>query len=207
MHNASIPSDQALPTTGKLILSTILAAVVAGVLLVTVVMPAEYGMDPTGIGEATGLKRMGEIKVSLEKEAAAERVLDLANTQAQPEKMEEEAAMSSPELSQSTLSHEMQVTLAPDEGTEIKVTMKKGSKVQYSWQTDGGNASFDLHGDSRKLKINYHSYSKGSKQKIKGIFEAKFDGNHGWFWRNRTSEPMTITLKTDGVYTDIKHFK
>ncbi|EJZ19947.1 hypothetical protein RCCGEPOP_17643 [Rhizobium sp. Pop5] len=24
------------------------------------------------------------------------------------------------------------------------------------------------------------------------------------FWRNRTSAPVTVTLKTDGVYTDIK---
>lgn len=206
MYNTSIPTDQELPSTGKLIKSTVLAVVIAGILLVTIVMPAEYGIDPTGVGEATGLKRMGEIKVSLAKEAATDRARDMAaNTQIEPVKPE--VVVSVPEPKQSTLNHEMQVTLAPDEGTEIKVTMTKGSKVQYSWQTDGENANFDEHGDSKKLKINYHSYSKGSEQKSEGVLEAAFDGDHGWFWRNRTSEPMTITLKTIGEYSDIKHFK
>lgn len=208
MYNANIPSDQAVPSTGKLIKSTILAAVAAGILLVTVVMPAEYGIDPTGIGKATGLKRMGEIKVSLAKEAAADRIKDMAaSPQAEPVETKPEIAVSAPAAAASTLNHEMQVTLAPDEGTEIKVTMTEGSKVQYSWQTNGEKANFDTHGDSKKLKINYHSYNKGSEQKSEGVLEAAFDGDHGWFWRNRSSEPMTIILKTNGEYSDIKHFK
>ena len=76
MYNSNIPSDTEVPSTAKLIKSTILAAVTAGVLLVTVVMPAEYGIDPTGIGNALGLKRMGEIKTSLVEEAAADAALD-----------------------------------------------------------------------------------------------------------------------------------
>ena len=67
MYNTNIPSDRELPSTSKLIKSTMLAAIAAGILLVTVVMPSEYGIDPTGVGEITGLKRMGEIKTSLAK--------------------------------------------------------------------------------------------------------------------------------------------
>ena len=40
MYNSNIPKDTEVPSTAKLIKSTILAAVTAGVLLVTVVMPA-----------------------------------------------------------------------------------------------------------------------------------------------------------------------
>lgn len=209
MYNANIPSDQEVPSTGKLIKSTILAAVVAALLLVTIVMPAEYGIDPSGIGSVTGLKRMGEIKVSLAKEATADRAKEMAvNMQEEPLEAEKEVeTLVSSTPPQFTMKHEMQVTLAPEEGTEIKVTMTKGDKVQYSWQTDGGGANFDMHGDSKKLKINYHSYNKGSEQASEGILEAAFDGDHGWFWRNRTSEPMTITLRTNGEYSDIKHFK
>ena len=106
------------------------------------------------------------------------------------------------------LNHEMKVTLAPDEGTEIKVTMLKGAKVTYTWWTSGGKANFDVHGDSKKLKIGYHSYGKGSKQRVdNGVIVAAFDGNHGWFWRNRTSKTMTVTLQTNGEYTQIKHMK
>jgi len=79
--------------------------------------------------------------------------------------------------------------------------------VDYTWWTDGGRANFDVHGDSKKLNINYHNYSKGSEEKREGVIEAAFDGSHGWFWRNRTSKAMTITLKTSGEYTDIKHLK
>jgi len=36
------------------------------------------------------------------------------------------------------------------------------------------------------------------------ILVAAFDGSHGWFWRNRTGEPVTITLRTTGAYTEVK---
>lgn len=71
MYNSNIPNES-LPSTAKLIKSTILALIGAGGLLVTVVMPSEYGIDPTGIGQVLGLKNMGEIKQSLVLEAEAD---------------------------------------------------------------------------------------------------------------------------------------
>ncbi len=73
VNKTRIPTEQELPSSKRLIKSTILAAVTAGILLVTIVMPAEYGIDPTGIGHLIGLKKMGEIRVSLDKEAAADK--------------------------------------------------------------------------------------------------------------------------------------
>lgn len=205
MHNSNIPSDRELPSTGKLIQSTLIAAAVAVVLLVTVVMPAEYGIDPTGIGKAIGLKRMGEIKASLAKEAEADKLVQTSSAPASV------AAPDIAEVVEEALTpvreDQMQVTLAPDEGTEIKVSMSKGDAVSYKWATTGGKANYDVHGDSRALKINYHSYEKGSEVEKAGTVVAAFDGSHGWFWRNRTSETMTITLQTSGTYTDIKHMK
>lgn len=217
MYNTNIPTERELPSTKKLVKSTILAAIVAGVLLVTVVMPAEYGIDPTGVGEALDLKQMGEIKMSLAQEAEAEKQAAAQATQ--------EAPVSTPAL-QPTLSEapvvepipvpavatgnrhdEMTVTLATNEGAEIKVVMKKGEKVTYSWSTNGGAANFDVHGDSKDLKIDYHGYYKGKAQSKEGVLEAAFDGSHGWFWRNRTASPLTVTLKTSGAYTDIKKFQ
>ena len=181
MYNSNIPSDTEVPSTTKLIKSTILAAVTAGVLLISVVMPAEYGIDPTGIGNAVGLKRMGEIKVSLAEEAKADEAQNqaLAEAPVKVEPAEVVAAEKAPESVAATVetqSHEMSVTLAPDEGTEIKVAMKKGAKVGYVWETNGGKANFDVHGDSKELKINYHNYSKGSEVKSEGTLEAAFDG-------------------------------
>lgn len=213
MHNENIPARAELPSTKMLLRSTILAAFVAGVLLVTAVLPAEYGIDPTGIGRAIGLQQMGEIKISLAKEADASTTVasgeQAAACNAQGTGFAHESGNSSTALARATqpvvelLKHEMEVTLAPNEGTEIKVTMAKGSTVQYSWWTDGGRANFDVHGDSKELNIDYHGYGKGSEQKSEGVLEAAFDGHHGWFWRNRTPETITITLQTSGGYTDI----
>lgn len=215
MYNSNIPNDRELPSTKKLVRSTIIAAVSALVLLVTVVMPAEYGMDPTGVGRVLGLKQMGEIKMSLAAEAEQEAVLQeqMASgtevmlpeiqiaTPAQAAPVEvEPAAAATP-----TKSDEVSVTLAPNEGAEVKVAMLKGQKVNYSWQSSGGKANFDVHADNPD--VDYHNYSKGSEVSKTGEIEAAFDGNHGWFWRNRTGETLTVTLKTEGEYSEIKRVK
>lgn len=74
MYNARRPSPDELPSTGELLRSTALALVAAGAILVTVVLPAEYGIDPTGAGRALGLTEMGEIKMALAAEAEADRI-------------------------------------------------------------------------------------------------------------------------------------
>ena len=203
MYNANAPKNDELPSTAKLVKSTILAAAAAGVLLVTVVMPSEYGIDPTGVGNALGLKRMGEIKVSLAAEAEADKAKDVQEIVAEAAPVVQETT---PQAQVETQSHEMSVTLAPDEGTEIKVAMKKGAKVSYEWWKDGGKANFDVHCDSKALKINYHNYYKGSETRKSGELVADFDGSHGWFWRNRTKAPLTVTIKTDGEYSSIGRF-
>lgn len=192
-----------VPSTAKLVKSTLLAAFVAGMLLLMVVMPSEYGIDPTGFGAKTGLKRMGEIKTSLAAEAAA----DAAQTDVVVDIPAAIPAVATPSNDTTRLTHEMMFTLAPDEGSEVKVTMAKGAKVDYVWQTDGGKVNFDVHGDSKALNINYHPYYKGSSVTNRsGTLEAAFDGGHGWFWRNRTKQDVTITIKTNGAYTAIKRY-
>ena len=70
MYNTDLPTRAELPTSAQLIRSTVIAAVSAVVLLLTVVLPAEYAIDPTGIGRVLGLTEMGEIKARLAQEAA-----------------------------------------------------------------------------------------------------------------------------------------
>ena len=203
MHNSNIPASQELPSSAKLLKSTLIAAITAIVILVTIVMPAEYGVDPTGVGKVLGLKRMGEIKVSLAKEAELDANPNSATLGLSSADVEQAVVV---EKTSALNNHEMTLTLAPDQGREIKVTLSKGATVDYDWETSGGKASFDVHGDSKALNINYHSYYKGSEQTRSGTLIAEFDGHHGWYWRNRSSEPMTITLKTNGDYTDIKRY-
>lgn len=96
------------------------------------------------------------------------------------------------------------ITLKPSEGVEYKLTMKAGAKVNFSWATDGGVVNYDMHGTPAgggKEK----SYKQGrGAASDDGVLTAEGDGAHGWFWRNRGAKDVTITLKTNGAYAEIK---
>jgi len=55
MYNTDMPTRAELPSTAKLLRSTAIAVITAGALLVTIVLPSEYGIDPTGVGTALNL--------------------------------------------------------------------------------------------------------------------------------------------------------
>lgn len=209
MNNNNKPSNTDLPSAAKLIKSTVAAIVLASIILVTAVLPAEYGIDPTGMGSVLGLTKMGEIKVSLAQEAAAEMITATAKGMknealkvAKPVAKVSENTVET-QVQKSVKSDSITVSLKPDEGREVKVKMVEGGKVSYQWKTSNGRANFDVHGDSKKLRIDYFNYSKGSTESDTGVLEAKFDGNHGWFWRNRTGVTMTITLEVEGEFTEM----
>jgi hypothetical protein len=223
MQHAPNPAD--LPSSAKLIKSTILAAVVAAVLLVVAILPAEYGIDPTGVGKVLGLTKMGEIKTSLAQESAAPSTGDQAVIQpvqpvqdVEPKQVETitaptlqtdetKGAVVEPKQVETVTAlrkDKLELTLAPNEGKEIKLSLNKGERARYVWFTDGAAANFDGHSDSVKHKIDYKSWQKGRSQREEGELVAEFDGKHGWFWRNRTSKPMKITLQVEGEHSDIE---
>lgn len=204
MHNANKPEASELPSTAKLLKSTGIAGVVASALLVTVVLPAEYGIDPTRVGSLLGLTEMGRIKMQLAAEAEAEEgglaVAASAPAVVTTTAPAPPAGSASAPASQRT--DETVITLAPDQGAEIKLVMQEGARVDFSWTSSGGAVNFDTHAD--RPGTPYHGYGKGSEQRVEGELVAAFTGSHGWFWRNRTGEPVTITLRTTGAYSAIK---
>ncbi len=216
MYNTDLPSRAELPSAGKLIRSTAVAALIAVALLITIVLPAEYGIDPTGLGRVMGLTQMGEIKMALSAEAKAGKSATVPQTP-QPVVTAAPAATSgaanSPKPSEApakettaTQQHTMTVLLKPGQAAEIKLTMSKDARVFYEWTTQGGAVNYDAHGDPpNKPKGFYHGYGKGQNaSRDCGTLQAAFDGAHGWFWRNRTGAEVTVTLKTSGGYTEIK---
>ncbi|MDP3810871.1 MAG: transmembrane anchor protein [Hydrogenophaga sp.] len=214
MYNSDTPPRAELPSSKQLLRSTILAAASALVLLVAVVLPAEYGIDPTGIGRVLRMTDMGDIKQQLAAEAAA----DAAAAPAAPAQVASTAvAMASANAAHPTAPaavaaapkiewrDEMPVTLTPGEGTEIKLKMVQGAKAQYSWIVEGGEVNFDTHGDAPGKSI---SYEKGRGVAAdEGLLEAAFTGNHGWYWRNRGQANVKVILRARGDYTDIKRMK
>jgi hypothetical protein len=97
---------------------------------------------------------------------------------------------------------EVSYTLAPGEGIEVKLAMTEGQTAQFEWTANGAVVNFDTHGDGGGQKISYEQ-GRGVDQQA-GELTAAFTGNHGWFWRNRTDAPVTITLRTKGEYSALK---
>ncbi len=147
MYNSDIPTRAELPTSAQLLRSTAIAIVAAAGILVTIVLPAEYAIDPTGIGRMLKLTEMGEIKTQLAAEAEADRLKDGSTTPAQPA-----PATPSPDqrssllttlaglfvspaqagervvLAQAEKTDETVITLEPTKGAEYKLTMAKARR-------------------------------------------------------------------------------
>ena len=223
MHNNHRPDLTELPSSGQLLRSTLIALIAAGVLLVTVVMPAEYAIDPTGAGRLLGLTQMGELKRTLAEETAAEAQppalaapaegdVGIPAEQAPAVMQAEPAPAAAPAPAEpeqpkvAVQQHEVNLTLKPNQATEIKLEMKEGAKANFHWTANGGRLNYDTHGDPYKApKGFYHGYGKGKNTpEQKGELVAAFDGKHGWFWRNRTNETVKLTLRTDGEYITIE---
>ncbi|MFP5417823.1 MAG: transmembrane anchor protein [Gammaproteobacteria bacterium] len=212
MYNSDTPLRAELPSSRQLVRATFVAAIAALVLLVAVVLPAEYGIDPTGAGRILGLTDMGEIKKQLAVEAAADAAPSTpvlatgaagaaTNSAAAP-------AVAAPVAAPKEPAHtpgwrdEIPFTLSPGEGTEIKLTMAQGARAHFAWEVEGGAVNFDTHGDAPGKSI---SYEKGrAVSSDAGVLEAAFAGNHGWYWRNRGQSSVKLILRTRGDYAEIK---
>jgi hypothetical protein len=82
------------------------------------------------------------------------------------------------------------------------MVMEEGGRARFVWSSSGDKVNFNTHADRRG--VNYHGYGRVSSQRESGELVAAFAGSHGWFWRNRTGETVTITLETSGGYKEIK---
>ena len=216
MFNTPLPTVNELPSTRKLVRSTVIALLTAIGLLMTVVMPSEYAVDPTGVGRALGLTQMGELKIILAQEALADAAPPQASAPAPAPAPAPQAVQSQPiaapvpppvsTTAPALKTNQMSVTLKPGEGTEIKLEVLKNKTVSYEWTAVGGPVNYDTHGEPYNGEKGYfHSYNKGKQVKSdKGEFTAIFDGTHGWFWRNRSNTDVTIALKTTGDYLSVK---
>lgn len=206
MHNAPKPNIDELPTKAQLRRSTILAGIGAVVIAITVYLPAEYGIDPTGIGSVTGLTEMGEIKVQLAAEAEADRLLDEQRNQDQSSSILDSVlglvigtayAQEAPETWTDTVTFRLE----PGDTAEVKMTMEEGGVVEYAWTAEGGRVNFDLHAHSGGESVDYERGSGATEGE--GLIEAPFAGDHGWFWRNRDSTPIDMTIQVRGDYSAI----
>jgi len=240
-HTAAAHVQGVNSTSWGLTKATLGSALVAGAIVLFAWLPAEHGIDPSGVGHALGLTEMGQIKQQLHLEADAEAAdaaaaaddlkaeqlanqaqtnanitEQLATIQSQLSAIEQKisgslstsnaqptATTDKPDSTQSssTWLHEEDYTLAPGQGIEVKLVMDEGAVAIFEWNANGSVVNHDTHGDALDKSISYKQGRSVSAQS--GKLTAAFDGNHGWFWRNRTEAEVVVTLRTRGDYKGI----
>ncbi len=196
-----------VPSSARLAKSIAGAIAVAGLILLTIVLPAEYGIDPTGIGARLGLDALatsGEAEQPAAAQPAASAEPAVAQPAAaeldavgQPVKPIESGAVSQRE--RAYRSDRLTLELAPGKGGEIKAPMQAGDGMVFHW-TATGPVSSDLHGErTGAAKDEYTSYwIDPGRTEAAGTLTAPFDGVHGWYWLNKTPEPVTVELEVAG---------
>lgn len=198
----SIPSA---PSPRRLAAATALAAAVAGVILVTVVMPAEFGVDPTGLGARLGLDVLAKtpdtetIAGAVVTPPTATPALDAVGQPVKP--------IQSAPVQQRTEAYRrdtLSMTLEPGKGAEIKAHMSEGDGMVFSW-TSSQPVAVDMHGERTDAKDGeYTSYwIEPARERASGNFVAPFEGTHGWYWLNRGSQAVTIEVDVSGFQKDL----
>lgn len=187
-----------LPTSQSLVRSTLIAAAVAATLLVTAVLPAEYGIDPTGIGQILGLTQMGVIKRELAKaEASADSAIVAAAASGSGVPIGDAGvAMNRDSLL---------IVLRPTQRLEVKLAMRKDQRASFSWHTDSGTIYYNLHGEGPTAPgDSAHSYGRGTLRAAEGDIVALFDGVHGWFLYNPSEKEVRVSIKAWGQFQEFK---
>jgi hypothetical protein len=171
----------------SVVAATVGAATVATLVLVVAVLPAEYGIDPLGVGKALGLTALSE----------AGQQTGAATSAAASAASGSPAGATPAEILQSDV---YEVELRPFEGVEYKYRLEAGAALVYWWRA-AEVVRYEFHGEPDGAPAKYYdSYGKGDALEGRGGFTAQKSGIHGWFWENRGPNRVKLTLHTSGFY-------
>jgi hypothetical protein len=169
-----------------------IALLVAGALAITVVLPAEYAIDPLGTGRWLGLVRNPA-------PAAVPVQVIPAEAGVAPVQSGPLGAYATP------FKYDVfEITLQPYEFIEYKYQMEKGAHMLFSW-TATAALLHDFHAERAGAAADAapleDSFDKAERREANAGFIAPFSGIHGWFWENPGASPVTIRLTSAGFYT------
>ncbi|WP_249602065.1 hypothetical protein [Zunongwangia pacifica] len=197
----------------KIIKATIISLLIGAALLVIAVLPAEYGIDPTGAGKLIGFS-----KLYVPEDPQANNLAAIAsNTSAQTIKLEKagsgpnverplEADNPPPTTQLNLREDETKVIVPAGKGIEFKLNMLKYGKMKYEWTTSNNEILyFDFHGEVKQegevKEVYFESYTIANSNNMVGTFYAPYEGKHGWFFRNNSNEDVTVYFRLKGQYT------
>ncbi len=174
------------PSKAKLAWATLAALLVAGVVLVTTVLPAEYDIDPLGTGEALGL-----------------RVLSAPGSGPIPVR---EDGLSAYRSSYRTDLRTFE--LEPGGFVEYKYRLEAGRTMVYSWTATSWVRS-EMHSEADTAPEGTAEFFEVAEETLHrhGSYTAPFPGIHGWYWLNETDGPVTVTLHASGFFSTSTEFR
>jgi hypothetical protein len=184
-------------------------ALAAAVILFVFILPAEYGVDPTGIGGSLGLTQMN---------AEPTRTIEVVDVLGGNEELQaveipdfgEPVPLPNPGIHQLHTSaprtDTIVVKIEAEGETEVKTVLPQSQVILYTWTTDQGAIYSDFHGHDPALGndfwVRYLEDEEGSSGHS-GSLVAPFSGEHGWYWLNYNEFPVTVTLTVTGFHEDI----
>lgn len=182
----------------ELLRGLVISIALAGSILVAAILPAEYGIDPLGIGRVLGLTKL--------RQPASETAAAVATPAPSATTLTVQGATQTARQAPAYRSDTREVHLAPGKGIEIKTRLEKGAALVYTWKTrDGTKILHDFHGEPLGAKNDtFESFVKDAEaSESRAYLVAPFTGTHGWYWKNKSSKPITIELQVSGFYLDI----
>ncbi len=186
-ENVRVPKDKLIRNTG-------IAALIAIVLLLTIILPAEYDIDPTGVGSVLGIR-------GLSHQAAVENV----NAE-----IEESAMAAAGPLH---INHQpplkfvdVDLVLEPYGQGEFKLKMQANARLSYLWHSGTDLVYADLHGHTlvvgedgeEEIVVRYLETQEGTGES--GQFDTPFGGDHGWYFLNLETRPINIRVQISGNF-------
>ena len=165
-----------------MLISTLVAALAAAVILVAFVLPAEYAIDPLGIGRLVGLDALGTSKAS---------------------KPITEVMHAHPRKYLQRQHPDRRVRLAKSWNTRRRSQRASRCSTRGACRADRCTSSFTASrpkANGRRATIRSYEIQQSASE-AHGSFIAPFTGQHGWYWRNLSDEPAIITLQASGYYS------
>ncbi|MDD9957603.1 MAG: hypothetical protein OXU66_01565 [Gammaproteobacteria bacterium] len=171
------PDTSQAPSPKTILKATGVAFVVGLIVLLAAILPAEFGVDPLGTGELTGVIALSRAENPFEEQLEMHR------------------------------SDFVEFELGPFQSVEYKYTMDLDAPMVFTWVADGEvyfdmhaePAGIGAEGAE--------SFEQGNDVSRTGSFHAPFNGIHGWFWENRGLSTVVVRLYASGFFLDSTVFR
>jgi hypothetical protein len=192
----------------QLLKSLIIAILIGAVVLITAVLPAEYGLDPLGTGKLFGFSKLYQENNKTNSSLNFKKIKmeKLGSPQSTP--TPSEADNPPPEVQYTEREDTIEVMVPAKKGIEYKFKSLKYGSIKYEWATNKGIVYIDFHGEVKQEKppenVFYESYTLAYSNNMAGTLTAPFEGKHGWYFRNDTNEDIVVSIRLNGQYDLLK---